>query len=53
MGKTNALRNKISSFQQLADESIPKAWEQMQEYVSACPHHGMEDYFWSKISIID
>ena len=44
MGKTNALRNKISSFQQLADESIPKAWEQMQEYVSACPHHGMEDW---------
>ena len=43
MGKTNALRNKIFSFQQLADESIPKAWERMQEYVSACPHHGMED----------
>ena len=31
MGKTNALHNKISSFQQLADESIPEAWEQMQE----------------------
>ena len=44
MGKTNALRNKISSFQQLADESIPEACEQMQEYVSACPHHGMEDW---------
>ena len=43
MGKTNALRNKTSSFQQLADESIPKAWEWMQEYVSACPRHGMED----------
>ena len=27
MVKTNALRNKISSFQQLADESIPEAWE--------------------------
>jgi hypothetical protein len=39
MGKTNALRNKISSFEQLADESILKAWEQMQDYVSACPHH--------------
>ena len=44
MGKTNALRNKISSFQQLADESIPEAWERMQEYISACPHHGMEDW---------
>ena len=43
MGKTNALCNKIFSFQQLADESIPKAWEPMEEYVSACPHHGMED----------
>ena len=43
MGKTNALRNKISSFQQLVDELIPEAWERMQEYVSACPHHGMKD----------
>ena len=44
MGKTNALHNKISSFQQLADESIPEAWERIQEYVSACPHQGMEDW---------
>jgi hypothetical protein len=44
MGKTHALRNKISSFQQLADESIPKAWEWMQEYVSACPHYSMKDW---------
>ena len=44
MGKTNALRNKISSFLQLAVESIPKDWERMQEYVSTCPHHGMEDW---------
>ena len=44
IGKTNALCNKISSFQQLADESIVEAWERMQEYVSACPHHGMEDW---------
>jgi len=43
MGKTNTLRNKISNFQQLADESIPGAWERMQEYVSTCPHHGMEN----------
>ena len=44
MEKTNSLCNKISSFQQLADESIPEACEQMQEYVSACPHYGMEDW---------
>ena len=44
MEKTNALHNKISSFQQLADESIPEAWEQMQECISTCPDHGMEDW---------
>ena len=44
MGKTNALRNKISSFQQQANWSIPEAWERMQEYVTICPHHGMEDW---------
>ena len=44
MGKTNALRNKISSFTQQAEESIPEAWERLQEYVAACPHHGMEDW---------
>jgi len=31
IGKTNALHNKTSSFQQQADELIPEAWEQMQE----------------------
>ena len=44
MGKANDLLNKISNFQQLAGESIPEAWERMQEYVTACPHHGMEDW---------
>ncbi|XP_066160057.1 uncharacterized protein [Oryza sativa Japonica Group] len=28
----------------IRDESIPKAWEQLQEYVAACPHHGMDDW---------
>ena len=44
MGKANDLLNKISNFQQLAGESIPEAWEWMQQYVSTCPHHGMEDW---------
>ena len=43
MGKTNALQNKISSFEQLQDETVPKAWERLQEYIAACPHHGMEE----------
>ncbi|XP_066161948.1 uncharacterized protein [Oryza sativa Japonica Group] len=32
MGKTNALRGRISSFQQTRYESIPEAWERLQEY---------------------
>nr|AAQ56350.1 putative retrotransposon gag protein [Oryza sativa Japonica Group] len=44
MGKTNALRGRISSFQQTRDESIPEAWERLQEYVAACPHLGMDDW---------
>ena len=23
---------------------IPEAWEPLQEYISACPHHGIEDW---------
>jgi hypothetical protein len=22
-----------------------EAWERLQDYISACPHHGMEDWF--------
>ena len=43
VGKTNALRNRISSIQQLPDETISEAWEPLQEYIQACPHHGMEE----------
>ena len=44
MGKTNALRGKITSFQQQNDESIPEAWECFQDYILECPHHGMESW---------
>ena len=44
MGKTNALRGKISNFQQQKGETIPEAWECFQEYILDCPHHGMEDW---------
>jgi hypothetical protein len=33
MGKTNALRGKISSFQQQHDESVPEAWERFEDYI--------------------
>ena len=44
VGKTNALRNRISGIQQLSDETIPEAWERLQEYIQACPHHDMEEW---------
>ena len=25
-------------------ESIPEAWERLQEYIIACPHHGMDEW---------
>ena len=40
IGKTNALRGTISSFQQQHDEYVPEAWERFQDYISECPHHG-------------
>jgi len=44
MSRTNALRGKISNFQQSSLESKPEAWEGLQKYIRACPHHGMEDW---------
>ena len=44
MSKTNALKGKISNFKQTSLESIPEAWERLQEYIWAYPHHGMEDW---------
>jgi hypothetical protein len=45
LGKTNALRNKISTFEQLTDETITEAWERLQDYIYACLHHSMEEWF--------
>jgi hypothetical protein len=45
LGKTNALWNMISTFEKLTDETITEAWEHLQDYISACPHHGMEEWF--------
>ena len=44
VGKTNALQNRITRIQQLPDESIPEVWEHIQEYIQACPHHGIEEW---------
>jgi hypothetical protein len=45
LGKTNAIWNKISRFQQLTDEIITEAWERLLDYISACLHHNMEEWF--------
>jgi hypothetical protein len=44
IGKTNALRGRISSFHQHHDSSIPKTWERFQDYIAKCPHHGIENW---------
>ena len=41
LSKTQALKNKILGFKQNIDESIGEAWERYNEYVDACPHHGL------------
>src|SRR6185436_3046466 len=40
----NALRGQISNIQQASNKSIPEAWERLQEYIMACPHHGMDNW---------
>jgi len=42
--KTNALRGKISSFQQQHNESFTEAWERFQNYIEHYPHHGIEEW---------
>jgi hypothetical protein len=44
MGKTNALRGRISNFQQNAIKSIPEVWERLQDYIQACPQHKIENW---------
>ena len=44
MGKTNALRGRISNFQQITMETIPEAWERLYDYIQASPHHEIENW---------
>ena len=41
--KTAALRNKISSFKQLANEPFNEAWERFNDTLRECPHYGFDD----------
>jgi len=44
MSKTSALWAIISSFHQKAEETIPEAWQHLQEYIQKCPHHGIKGW---------
>ena len=44
MVKANALRGKISNFQQNHMESIPEVWERLQDYIKAFLYHEMENW---------
>nr|GEU59029.1 hypothetical protein [Tanacetum cinerariifolium] len=39
LSRTINLRNEISHFQQLFDESFHEAWDRYKELLRACPHH--------------
>ncbi|XP_062100375.1 uncharacterized protein LOC133806271 [Humulus lupulus] len=39
--KNAKLRNEITSFQQLDEESLYEAWERFKELLRKCPHHGI------------
>nr|GEW85988.1 hypothetical protein [Tanacetum cinerariifolium] len=41
--RTTNLRNEISNFQQLFDESFHEAWDRYKDLVRACPHHGFTE----------
>nr|GEY54772.1 reverse transcriptase domain-containing protein [Tanacetum cinerariifolium] len=41
--KTTHLKNKISCFTQLFEETFGEAWERFKEMLRACPHHGFSE----------
>nr|GFB69517.1 reverse transcriptase domain-containing protein [Tanacetum cinerariifolium] len=54
--KTTNLRNEITRFQQRFDESFYEAWEQFNDLLRACPHHGFFelhqlDTFYSALNV--
>jgi hypothetical protein len=52
IGKTNALRGRITNFQQELIETIPKAWEKLQEHVQHAPTIGWKIGSCSKTSMM-
>jgi glutaredoxin-related protein len=42
---SNAFLAKFFSLGKLTDETMTEAWEHLHDYISACPHHIMEEWF--------
>jgi len=51
VGKTNALRGKISSFQQHNDETIPESWLSFVRPLLYLPVEGNIDCFWARYEL--
>ncbi|GJT63719.1 reverse transcriptase domain-containing protein [Tanacetum coccineum] len=56
--KTTNLRNEITNFRQIAQESFSEAWEHFKELLRKCPHHGFSlmhqlDTFYNSLSYND
>ncbi|GJU12491.1 putative reverse transcriptase domain-containing protein [Tanacetum coccineum] len=56
--KTTNLRNEITNFRQIAQESFSEAWERFKELLRKCPHHGFSlmhqlDTFYNSLSYND
>nr|GEX69410.1 reverse transcriptase domain-containing protein [Tanacetum cinerariifolium] len=43
LSKTTSLRNEITNFQQLFDETFSEAWDRFKDLLRACPHHGFSE----------
>ena len=43
-GQNECLARKNIEFQADRDGIHPEAWERLQEYIHACPHHGMDEW---------
>ncbi|GJW20709.1 reverse transcriptase domain-containing protein [Tanacetum coccineum] len=58
LSKTTNLRNEITNFRQIAQESFSEAWERFKELLRKCPHHGFSlmhqlDTFYNSLSYND
>ncbi|GJV46888.1 reverse transcriptase domain-containing protein [Tanacetum coccineum] len=58
LSENTNLRNEITNFRQIAQESFSEAWERFKELLRKCPHHGFSlmhqlDTFYNSLSYND